>query len=189
MSEQALSISHLNDFIFCPVSIYFHLLEDEEERVLYQDTPQLNGTAAHSHSDDGTYSTEKTMLQGINVYCERYDLFGKIDTFDSKRGILTERKKRIKTVYDGYVFQLYAQYFALSDMGYDVRELRLYSMDDNKVYRIESPEENVEMLEKFERLLKDIRLFSFDGFRQQNISKCERCIYEPLCGFSALQGG
>lgn len=189
MSEHALSISHLNDFIFCPVSIYFHLLEGEEERVLYQDTPQLNGTAAHSHSDDGTYSTEKTMLQGIPIYCERYDLFGKIDTFDSKRGVLTERKKRIKTIYDGYVFQLYAQYFALTDMGYDVRELRLYSMDDNKVYRINNPNEDERMFEKFEHLLNNIRSFSFDGFQQTNASKCEHCIYEALCGFSALQRG
>ena len=27
MSEQPLSISNLNDFIFCPVSIYFHSLD------------------------------------------------------------------------------------------------------------------------------------------------------------------
>ena len=79
MSEQVLSISYLNDFLFCPVSIDFHLLEDDGERVLWQDTPQLNGTASHSHADEGTYSTEKTRMQGVRVYCERYDLFGKID--------------------------------------------------------------------------------------------------------------
>lgn len=30
MSEQPLAISQLNDFIFCPVSIFFHSLETEE---------------------------------------------------------------------------------------------------------------------------------------------------------------
>ena len=40
------------------------------------------------------------MLQGIPVYCEKYNLIGKIDTFDSVKGILTERKKKIKMVYD-----------------------------------------------------------------------------------------
>ena len=50
------------------------------------------------------------MLQGISVYCEKYNLVGKIDVFDEKTGILTECKKKIKTVYDGYIYQIYAQY-------------------------------------------------------------------------------
>lgn len=48
------------------------------------------------------------MLQGVSVYCEKYNLVGKIDVFDEKTGILTERKKKIKTVYDGYIYQIYA---------------------------------------------------------------------------------
>ena len=66
------------------------------------------------------------MLQGVSVYCEKYNLVGKIDVFDEKTGILTERKKKIKTVYDGYIYQIYAQYFSLIEMGYKVNELRLY---------------------------------------------------------------
>lgn len=61
-------------------------------------------------ADSATYSTQKGMLQGISVYCEKYNLVGKIDVFDKKTGILTERKKKIKTVYDGYIYQIYAQY-------------------------------------------------------------------------------
>lgn len=95
MSENPIAISYLNDFIFCPVSIYFHQL-DQEENILIQSSDQINGTDAHKNSDLATYSTKKTMLQGIGIYCEKYNLFGKIDIFDVEKGILTERKKKIK---------------------------------------------------------------------------------------------
>lgn len=102
MSEQPLAISQLNDFIFCPASIFFHSLETEEN-IMVQDSFQLNGTNAHKHSDSATYSPEKSVLQGVSVYCEKYNLIGKNDVFDEKTGVLTERKKKNKTVYDGYI--------------------------------------------------------------------------------------
>ncbi len=187
MSEYPISISNLNDFVFCPVSIYFHSVESDTEKLTYQDSFQINGTAAHEKSDTGAYSSKKDMLQGISVYCERYNLIGKIDTFDAENGILTERKKKIKQIFDGYVFQLYAQYFALCEMGYEVSEIRLYSMDDNKTYKIEKPEEAPEMLGKFEKLMSDLESFEFESFVQTNPLKCNMCIYEPLCSFSVLK--
>lgn len=182
--ENPIPISFLNDFIFCPVSIYFHSLEEDEDRIIEQDTVQLNGTAAHEKSDTATYSTRKTVLQGISVFCEKYNLIGKIDTFDTESGTLTERKKKIKTVFDGYVFQIYAQYYALIEMGYSVKKLKLYSMDDNKVYPVLLPEENDDMSAKFNKLLHDINAFSFTDYKQDNPLKCAHCIYEPLCSFS-----
>lgn len=62
MSEQPLAISQLNDFIFCPVSIFFHSLETEEN-IMVQDSFQLNGTNAHKHSDSATYSTKNKWLK------------------------------------------------------------------------------------------------------------------------------
>ena len=188
MSENPISISSLNDFVFCPVSIYFHNLESEDEKLLFQDTYQINGTNAHKASDSGKYSTRKDVLQGISVYSEIYNLCGKIDVFDIKTGMLTERKKKIKTIYDGYVFQLYAQCYSLIEMGYNVKKIRLYSMDDNKVYNIKTPFEDYDMNLKFQNLLKDMKLFNFDGFIQTNKTKCDNCIYEPLCSYSCLKG-
>lgn len=184
MSENALPISNLNDFIFCPVSIYFHSLDIETDRISFQDEYQINGTAAHEKSDSGNYSDKKCVLQAISIYCEKYNLYGKIDVFDVEKCILTERKKKITTVYDGYIFQLYAQYFALIEMGYEVKTIRLYSMDTNKIFPIDLPSENRQMLNKFETLISDIQNFSFDGFCQNNPLKCQKCIYEPLCSFS-----
>ena len=187
MSETPIAISFLNDFIFCPVSIYFHCLDDGDS-LLVQNTEQLEGTSVHKNSDLATYSTKKNMLQGVGIYCEKYNLCGKIDTFDVDSGILTERKNKITTIYDGYVYQLYAQYFSLTEMGYTVKELRLYSMSDNKIYYVDIPQTNNVMLENFEKLINDINSFSFDGFEQNNQTKCEKCIYEPLCSFSAMKG-
>ena len=61
MSEVPLIISNLNDFIFCPASIYFHSLEEEEENLLGQDSYQINGSAAHEKSDKAEYSTKKSV--------------------------------------------------------------------------------------------------------------------------------
>lgn len=67
MSEQPLAISQLNDFIFCPVSIFFHSLETEEN-IMVQDSFQLNGTNAHKHSNSAAYSAEKSVLQGASEF-------------------------------------------------------------------------------------------------------------------------
>lgn len=115
------------------------------------------------------------------VYSNTYNIIGKIDIFDIGKGILTERKKKIKEIYDGYILQLYAQYFALKDMGYKVNTIRLYSMDDNKNYYIELPENNKAYLSLFEETIDSIKKFSLDSFQQTNESKCKNCIYSNLC--------
>lgn len=186
MSENSFSISKINDFIFCPVSIYFHELDIDTDKLTYQTSFQINGTAAHSTVDSGQYSDRKSVLQGVAVYSSKYCLFGKIDIFDIEKCVLTERKKHISKIYDGYIFQLYAQYFALKEAGYNVKVLRLYSYDNNKSYQIALPEENEGMFKRFETTIKNINDFTFDSFKQTNVSKCENCIYEPLCSFSLL---
>lgn len=187
MSENPISISNLNDFIFCPVSIYFHLLDYETETLTYQDNYQISGTAVHKAVDSCTYSDKKSVLQAVSVYSEKYNLFGKIDLFDVNTGVLTERKKKIKQIYDGYVFQLYAQYFSLVEMGYKVKKIRIHSIDDNKIYSIELPEKNLTMLTKFEKIIEKMNCFKIENFKQENIEKCKKCIYETLCSFSALK--
>ena len=117
----------------------------------------------------------------LDVYCEKYNLVGKIDMFDISTGILTERKKTIKKIYDGYIFQLYAQYFALKEMGYDVKRIQFHSISDNKNYMISLPEDDLDMFEKFEKTIQKIKDFKIENFNQNNIEKCKHCIYEPAC--------
>lgn len=179
--ELYLKITYLNDFIFCPLSIYYHqLYGDLAERLYYSDA-QLDGKAAHSAIDEKRYSTHKNILQGKDVYSDEYRLCGKIDIFDTEKGLLTERKKHIEKIYDGYLFQLYAQCFCLREMGYDVKEIRLYSSDDNKVYKTELPENNPEMLEKFIKTNQEMQNFDVDSYEPQNAEKCRHCIYNDFC--------
>lgn len=180
MYEEIL-ITQLNDFIFCPASIYFHMLYGDTNRMLFQSEKQINGTAAHEAIDNNTYSSRKNIYTGLDVYCEKYGLVGKIDMYDADRKVLMERKRTVKVIYDGYVFQVYAQYFALKEMGYEVNSIVIHSMTDNKNYPIPLPEQDKNMLEKFENTIKAMHEFNLENYKQDNKEKCKNCIYEPAC--------
>lgn len=183
--ESYMPISYLNDFIFCPRSIYFHQCFGRVKKRLYHSTDQSDGLNAHKSIDEGFYSTSKDVLIGINIYSDKYQIAGKIDIYDSRKKILTERKKKIKVIYDGYIFQMYAQYFCLTEMGFKVDQLRLYSMDDNKVYPIPKPEEDKIMFQKFETLIQKMSVFSLNDEFIPNPNKCNHCIYNTICDISA----
>jgi len=167
--------------MFCPASIYFHGLYGSLEKILYQDNAQIQGTEAHKAIDENRYSSRSDVLQAIDVYCDKYNIVGKIDTYDMQTKTLTERKNKIKQIHDGYIFQLYAQYFCLTEMGFKVEKIRLYSISDNRMHPVPLPEENKDMLEKFVQAIQQMRLFDLDDFKQTNPLKCDKCIYEPLC--------
>lgn len=179
--EPYIPISFLNDFIFCPRSIYFHQLYGKSDESLYRSTDQAEGKAAHAALDNKTYTTAKTVLQTLEVYSSKYGIGGKIDTFDQNKKLLTERKKKIKVIYDGYIYQLYAQYHCLSEMGHTVEAIRLYSMDDNKNYPIALPQADPKRQRGFEMLIQNIRAFRLDDPFVPNPNKCAHCIYNPLC--------
>ncbi len=179
--DNLILITQLNDFIFCPASIYFHQLYGNTARIEMQSSAQINGSAAHKTIDEGHYSTRKNVLQGIDVFCEEYGLVGKIDLYYADRKLLVERKKNIKRIYDGYIFQIYAQYFAMIEMGYKVEMLQIRSLDNNKNYVIKRPEEDVVMLNKFKNTIDSMHSFDMTTFIQSNQEKCRHCIYEPAC--------
>lgn len=180
--ESYITLSFLNDFIFCPRSIYFHQLYSIYNDQYYKQKVQIAGTEAHATIDTKKYSSRSTVLQGIEVFSEKYNIVGKIDVFDKLTGRLTERKKNVKVIYDGYVFQVYAQYFALKEMGYAVKNIRIHDLTQNKNFEIPLPEDDNVMFLKFEHVLNDIAGYDlFSTNFTPNISKCEKCIYSPLC--------
>ncbi len=179
--ELYLKISFLNDFIFCPLSIYYHQLYGDLSERLYYGQSQLDGKAVHAAVDEKRYSTHKNILQSLDIYSDEYKLCGKIDTFDTETGLLTERKKHIEKIYDGYVFQLYAQCLCLREMGYKVKSLRFYSSDDNKVYPISLPEDDKAMFEKFKETNLMMQSFLPENYSPQNADKCRNCIYNDFC--------
>lgn len=109
--DDIIKISNINDFIFCPASIYFHNLYGNEEKLMFQSKYQLDGTKAHETVDKGKYSTSAGIITSLDVYSEKYRIVGKIDIYDGNKKLLIERKKHVSQIFDGYIFQLYAQYF------------------------------------------------------------------------------
>ncbi|HIP21045.1 MAG TPA: type V CRISPR-associated protein Cas4 [Sulfurimonas sp.] len=183
--EPYMPISYLNDFIFCPRSIYFHQLYGRVSQRLYHTTAQTKGKAAHKTVDTQTYTTAKSVLQGMEVYSDRYKIGGKIDTYDASKSLLVERKKKIKVVYDGYIYQLFAQYHCLVEMGYEVQKMKLYSMDDNKSYPIKTPPEDTERQKEFDDIVHKMKNFDLNEAFVANENKCRYCIYNNLCDVAA----
>ena len=178
--EPYLMITQLNDFIFCPRSIYFAgIYRESVSDDFYHQMPQREGVANHAAIDENRYSSSANIITGLTVYSEKYHLLGRIDIFDKTNGVLTERKYSVTAVYPGFRYQLYAQYFALSEMGFTVKLLRLYSKKDNKIYPVALPGE-AEIAE-FEFVIGEMRNFSLAVPVEVNAKKCKNCIYNQLC--------
>ena len=56
--------------------------------------------------------------------------------------------------------------------------MEIRSIDDNKKYKIDLPEQNQEMNSKFENLVNEMRVFNLENYHQTNALKCKKCIYE-----------
>jgi CRISPR-associated protein Cas4 len=179
--ETPIKISNLNDFLFCPRSIYFHNLYLDNDEKVFSGINQSAGKIAHKNIDQKKYSSRKNILEGIDVFSEELNLVGKIDLFDVEKGELVERKNKISKIYDGYLFQIWAQYFCLVEMGYNVRFLNFYSLKDNKKINIGLPSE--EDKERLKDLIRRIDEFNLNEEFSQNIKKCENCPYKELCDY------
>lgn len=84
MEEEYISISTLNDFIFCPYSIYLHNVYMGTDEGLYHATPQTKGRNAHETIDTKTASNRADDLQSFPVMSEKYKFMGKIDIYRGK---------------------------------------------------------------------------------------------------------
>ena len=178
--EEPLSITNINDFLFCPRSLYYgNIFRRSLDKDGFQEKPQKIGTSAHKTIDEGTYSTRKEVLTGTFVYCEKYNLIGRIDVYDGRAKSLMERKYSVTAVYEGFRMQLYAQFFALREIGLEVKRLFLHSVKDNRSYEIPLPEREDEA--RLEEILEQMRSFDLNAPFQRNTRKCAGCIYRGLC--------
>ncbi len=171
-------ISVLNDFAFCPRSIYFHGVYGALDDRHYKAMPQKTGKLKHAASDAGTYSSRKRYLQGMEVSSAEYGLVGKIDIYDAETKTLIERKTKISRVFDGYKWQVLGQIVCLEEAGYEVREAVLHSLSDNRKYPVDISSDD---WERFFRLIDDIRSFRIEDAPFADEKKCAACIYRTLC--------
>lgn len=172
-------ITALNDFVFCPRSLYFHGVYEAIGEGHYKASPQKMGTLRHSASDAGAYSSRSRYRQGMSVSSEKYGLVGKIDIYDVETKTLIERKTKIRFVYPGYKWQVLGQILCLEEMGYEVREAVLHSLSDNKKYPVDISAED---WESFLGLIDRIRTFDISQTHPiADEKKCAGCIYRTLC--------
>ena len=149
---------------------------DEE---LYKATPQVQGTIAHESVDNKTYSTKKNDILALSVYSNELGVMGKIDLFKVDEKILIERKYQLKRIFQGQIYQLWAQYFCLLEMGYDVQKIAFYEISTNKMIPLETPTETSK--EELKQFIARFKAFNPTDHIITNPCKCQHCIYCNLC--------
>jgi CRISPR-associated exonuclease Cas4 len=183
--EYFIPISYLNDFIFCPYSVYLHQVFDNSSEDIFSSLPQQKGKSAHQIIDNSEDIGSSSILKGIYIISKNLRVYGKIDTFYKDRKKLVESKFMISKLYQGYIYQIYAQYFALNEMGFLVEEISFFSVKDRKTIKIELPGEKE--FSELENHVQNIIDFDFNSKIKVNQNKCKHCIYCNLCDKTSLQ--
>ena len=81
----------------------------ESDETMYHATPQTQGRIAHETVDNKTASNRANDILSLPVYSEEYGLMGKIDLYKRKEKKLIERKFQLKQIFQGQIYQLWAQ--------------------------------------------------------------------------------
>ncbi|MGN1375190.1 MAG: type V CRISPR-associated protein Cas4 [Prevotella sp.] len=175
-----INISTLNDFIFCPYSIYLHNVYMDTDEMVFHAEPQIRGRISHKTIDNKKYSNCTNDILSLPVYSEKFRLVGKIDLYKQKEKLLIERKYQLKQVFQGQIYQLWAQMFCMQEMGYVIEKLAFYEMSTNKMIPVAVPTENEK--QRFLKFLHQFRSFnpSSTSFTI-NLNKCRHCVYSNLC--------
>lgn len=179
MEEDIISISTLNDFIFCPYSIYLHNVYENTDESLFHASPQTQGRIAHETVDEKKSSTRRNILQSLPVFSEKYGLMGKIDIYDAEKKYLVERKYQLRQIYQGQIYQLWAQMFSLQEMGYEVERMAFHEISTKQSHPVDMPTD--EDIRQFELFLQAFRDYNPTQTFCQNPNKCQHCVYCALC--------
>ncbi len=99
----------------------------------YKAMPQTQGKVAHQTTDRKTSSNRSDDILSLPVYSEEYGLMGKIDLYRRKEKKLIELKYKLKQIFQGQIYQLWAQMLCLKEMGEDVEAPAFYETSTNKM--------------------------------------------------------
>lgn len=152
----------------------------DTDEMVFHATPQTQGKLAHETIDNKTASNRANDIISLPVFSEKYGLMGKIDVYKQKEKRLIERKYQLKQIFQGQIFQLWAQMLCLTEMGYEVESLAFYETSKNKIIPISVPIETD--IQQFESFLHSFRTFDPGSTPFTiNPNKCSHCIYCNLC--------
>lgn len=178
--ENYIAISTLNDFIFCPYSIYLHSVYMDADDFFYKATPQIAGKIAHVKTEQNSVTNKRKDIISLQVYSNELGVVGEIDIYRPDRKQLIERKNKLKVIYRGHLFQLWAQYFCMIEMGYEINSIAFHEISTNKIIPVNLPTEK-EKQELKEFILKYINYVPDRDIISINLNKCLHCIYCNLC--------
>lgn len=152
----------------------------ETDESIYHATPQTKGRVAHATVDNKTASNRADDILSLPVYSEEYGLMGKIDVYKRKEKKLIERKYQLTQIFQGQIYQLWAQMFCLKEMGYEVDSLAFYETSANRMIPVAMPTD--QELSIFKAFLQRFRSFDpSSSYFPINPNKCRHCIYCNLC--------
>lgn len=152
----------------------------DTDEMMYHATPQTQGRIAHDSVDSKSASNRSEDIISLPVYSEEYRLMGKIDIYKGKEKKLIERKFQLKQIYQGQIYQLWAQMLCMKEMGYSVETLAFYETSKNRMIPIEMPND-LELI-KFKNFIN--RFHNYNPLETSitiNPNKCLHCIYCNLC--------
>lgn len=151
----------------------------DTDEILYHAKPQTRGKIAHETVDNKTASNRKDDLLSLPVYSGQYKLMGKVDVYRKREKLLIERKYQMKQIFQGQIYQLWAQYFCLLEMGYEVERMAFYETSTNKMIPVALP--NSEETSHFSDFIDRYHRFNPADNIHINPNKCRHCIYCNLC--------
>lgn len=146
---------------------------------LYHATPQTKGRIAHETIDTKKASNRADDLQSLPVLSEEFGLMGKIDIYKGKERKLIERKYQLRNIYQGQIYQLWAQYLCMREMGYNLESLAFYEISTNKMIPVDLPSDN--QIVEFKQFLDTYRNYDPSQPLHVNENKCKHCVYCNLC--------
>lgn len=155
-----------------------HLAAGDIDPKSYHEKPQTRGNEVHAAVDERRYSNRREILQNISIYSEELQVQGKLDTFNTKTGELTERKADIQQIYEGNLVQLYAEYFCLQEMGYSPKRIAFYSVLNNKKHFVDIPGDQEK--QRLKQIINEMQHFTPRQLLAHHCSNCNKNIYSPL---------
>ena len=183
MPDNFINITALNDFLFCPYSIYLHNAFMDMDEDIFVAAPQVKGKAAHKEIDSRTFSKNENDVQSLKVFSNELGLMGVIDLYRKDEKHLVELKNKVGgSLFLGQKVQLWAQYYCLTEMGYQVEKISVYEKSKGVFHDVkihDSEDRNT-----LENLITKFRQFDFSQQIEINTKKCTHCIYCNLCHFT-----
>lgn len=174
--EHYIAITTLNDFIFCPYSIYLHQIYNLNKEETYHSGFQSKGKRLHDFIENNQDGND---WKHAYVYSEKLNIYGKIDDYNPLTKELVEYKSSLSVAFQGYYYQIWAQYLCLLEMGFEVIKLAFYDFKNNQKIPITLP--TVEQINDLKRHIKCVKEFDFLTEVKVNHNKCNHCIYSNLC--------